>query len=185
MSHCICLVVLDDIWQFSFCLVVFDGIWRKFFASFLALKRVNELIFTTKVWNSLRVCYTWDCSCITFCVPVFYRFSSLLVKRFNQVYPLTSVLFSKHIIQVKITTSNQIQGNFDINVNSEYWLIQKIVFKLLTLDFLLFLCFEILGPTYDKLCISNLNLRKGNFNCLLQKCMATPLSLTVRKTSWK
>ena len=77
LSHCICLVVWDDILQLSFCLVIFDGIWRKFSGSFLALKRANELIFIVKVWSSL-----W------------------------------------HINQVKITTSNQMPGNFDINANS-------------------------------------------------------------------
>ena len=35
--------------------------------------------------------------------------------------------------------------------------------------------FQVLGPTYDKLCIPNFNLRDGNFNFLLQERVATPL----------
>ena len=65
-----------------------------------------------------------------FCVPESYRSSTLLVKRFNQVYPLISTLFSWLISQLKIAASNQMPENFDINVNSVYRLVQNIVFKL-------------------------------------------------------
>ena len=105
LSQCLCLVVWGDIWQSSFCLAIFDGIWQMFSASFLALKRANELIFTVKVWNSL--CYTWDCCWIKFCVPVSHPFSCLSVKRSNQVYPLISALLSQHISQMKIVISIQ------------------------------------------------------------------------------
>ena len=37
-------------------------------------------------------------------------------------------------------------------------------------------------PTYNKICIPNFDLRKGNLNIWLQQCMATPLSLTGQKT---
>ena len=45
--------------------------------------------------------------------------------------------------------------------------------------------FQVLGPTYDKLCIPNFNLQKGNFNFVLQKRMATPLLSTGQKTLLK
>ena len=113
-----------------FHLAILDNVWRKFSASFLALKHVNEWILIHRKSLEQFVCCTWDCRCIKFCVPESYRFSSSLVKSFNQVYPLISALFSWHISQVKIATSNQMPGNFDINVNSVYRLVQKIVFKL-------------------------------------------------------
>ena len=43
--------------------------------------------------------------------------------------------------------------------------------------------FQVLGPTYDKLCIPNFDLRKDNFNFFLQERAATPLSPTGQKTS--
>ena len=49
---------------------------------------------------------------------------------FNQVHPLISALFSGHISQVKISTSNQMPENVDINVSSVYKLVKKTVFKL-------------------------------------------------------
>ena len=45
--------------------------------------------------------------------------------------------------------------------------------------------FQVLGPTYHTLCIPNADLRKGNFNFLLQQRVATPLSSTGQKTSLK
>ena len=45
--------------------------------------------------------------------------------------------------------------------------------------------FQVLGPTYDKLCIPNFDLRDGNFNFLLQQHVATSLSSTGQKTSLK
>ena len=45
--------------------------------------------------------------------------------------------------------------------------------------------FQVLGPTYDRLCIPNFDLRKGNYNFLLQKHKATTLSSTGQKTSLK
>ena len=45
--------------------------------------------------------------------------------------------------------------------------------------------FQVLSPTYDKLCIPNFDLRKGNFNFLLQERVATPLSPTGQKTKFK
>ena len=44
---------------------------------------------------------------------------------------------------------------------------------------------QVLGPTYQTLCIPNADLRKGNFNFLLQQRVATPLSSTGQKTSLK
>ena len=43
--------------------------------------------------------------------------------------------------------------------------------------------FQVLGPTYDRLCIPNFDLPKGNFNFLLQQPVATPLSSTGQKSS--
>ena len=34
---------------------------------------------------------------------------------------------------------------------------------------------QVLGPTYDKLFIPNFDIRKGNFNLLLQERVASPL----------
>ena len=45
--------------------------------------------------------------------------------------------------------------------------------------------FQVLGSTYDKLCIPNFDLRKGNFIFLLQQSVATPLSSTGQKSSLK
>ena len=45
--------------------------------------------------------------------------------------------------------------------------------------------FYVLGLTYDKLYIPNFDLRKGNFNFLLQECVDTPLSLIGHKTPLK
>ena len=45
--------------------------------------------------------------------------------------------------------------------------------------------FQVLGPTYDSLCIPEFGLQIGNFNFLLQKRVATPLSSTRQKTSLK
>ena len=45
--------------------------------------------------------------------------------------------------------------------------------------------FQVLGPKYDKLCIRNLDLQKGNFNFLLQERVATPLSSIGQKTLLK
>ena len=45
--------------------------------------------------------------------------------------------------------------------------------------------FQVLGPTYDRLSIPYFDLRKGNFNFLLQQCIATLLSSTGQKTSLK
>ena len=42
--------------------------------------------------------------------------------------------------------------------------------------------FQVLGPTYDKVCISNFDLRKGSFNFLLQERVTTPLSSRGQKT---
>ena len=42
---------------------------------------------------------------------------------------------------------------------------------------------EVLGPTFDRLCIPNVDLRKGNFKFLLQQRVATPLPSTGQKTS--
>ena len=92
------------------------------------------------------MCYTWDSCGIKFCVPASYQFSILFVKSFNQVYPFISVFFSWNISQVKIKTSNQNPGHFDINANSVYGLVyQKLCsnWQLLKLNFLLFLCFGI------------------------------------------
>ena len=44
---------------------------------------------------------------------------------------------------------------------------------------------QVLGPTCDKFCIPNFDLRKGNFNVLLQERVATPLSPTGQKTLLK
>ena len=41
--------------------------------------------------------------------------------------------------------------------------------------------FQVLGPTYDKLCIPNFDLRDGNFNFLLQERVATPYRQQGRK----
>ena len=38
--------------------------------------------------------------------------------------------------------------------------------------------FQVLGPTYDKLCILNLDLPNRNFNFLLQERVATSLMST-------
>ena len=43
--------------------------------------------------------------------------------------------------------------------------------------------FQVLGPTYNKLCILNFDLRKSNFNFLLQERVAIPLSSPGQKTS--
>ena len=45
--------------------------------------------------------------------------------------------------------------------------------------------FQVLGPMYDRLCIPNFDLWKGHFNFLLQQHLATPLSSTGQKTSFK
>ena len=44
---------------------------------------------------------------------------------------------------------------------------------------------QVLGPTCDKFCIPDFDLRKGNFNVLLQERVATPLSPIVQKTLLK
>ena len=44
---------------------------------------------------------------------------------------------------------------------------------------------QVLFPTYDKICLSNFDLQKGNFNFLLQQRIATPLSSTGQKSSLK
>ena len=43
---------------------------------------------------------------------------------------------------------------------------------------LLMSLFQVLGPTYDKLCILNFDLPKRNFNFLLQERVATSLMST-------
>ena len=45
--------------------------------------------------------------------------------------------------------------------------------------------FQVLGPTYDKLCIRNFDLRKGNFHFLLQQRVAAPLLSEEQKISLK
>ena len=45
--------------------------------------------------------------------------------------------------------------------------------------------FQVLGPTYNRLCMPNFDLRKGNFNFLLQQQVATPLLSIGQKTSLK
>ena len=45
--------------------------------------------------------------------------------------------------------------------------------------------FQILGPTYNKLCIPNFDLQKGYFIFLLKQHVTTPLSSTRQKTSLK
>ena len=42
--------------------------------------------------------------------------------------------------------------------------------------------FQVLSPTYDKLCTPNFDLQKDNLNFLLKQRVATPLSLTGQKT---
>ena len=44
---------------------------------------------------------------------------------------------------------------------------------------------QVLNPTYNRLCIPNFELQKGNFDFLLQQFVATPLSSTGQKTSLK
>ena len=45
--------------------------------------------------------------------------------------------------------------------------------------------FQVLGPTSDRLCIHNFDLRKGNFNFLLRQRVATPLLSMWQKTPLK
>ena len=45
--------------------------------------------------------------------------------------------------------------------------------------------FQVLGPTYDKLCIPNFGLRKVNFSFLLQEHVDAPLLSAVYKTLLK
>ena len=45
--------------------------------------------------------------------------------------------------------------------------------------------FQVLGPMYDRLCIPNFDLWKGNFNFLLQEHLATPIPSTGQKPSLK
>ena len=45
--------------------------------------------------------------------------------------------------------------------------------------------FQVLGPTYNRLCMPNFDLRKGNFNFLLQQQVATSLLSIGQKTSLK
>ena len=56
-------------------------------------------------------------------------------------------------------------------------------FVLVTVLWLLGSLFQVLGPAYNKLCIPNFDLQKGNFNFLLQQRKATPLSSIEQKTS--
>ena len=44
---------------------------------------------------------------------------------------------------------------------------------------------QVLNPTYDKLGIPNFDLRKGSFNFLIQVRVATPLSSTGQKTTFR
>ena len=45
--------------------------------------------------------------------------------------------------------------------------------------------FEVLGPTYNRLCIPNFVSQKGNLSFLLQQHVAIPLSSTGQKISLK
>ena len=45
--------------------------------------------------------------------------------------------------------------------------------------------FQVLGPTYNRLCMPSFDLRKGNFNFLLQQQVATSLLSIGQKTSLK
>ena len=58
-------------------------------------------------------------------------------------------------------------------------------FPLIAVLSLLGSLFQVLGPTYDKPCIPNFELRRGNFSFLLQERVDTPLSSTGQKTSLK
>ena len=45
--------------------------------------------------------------------------------------------------------------------------------------------FQVLGPTFNELCIRNFDSWKGNLNFLLQEHMTAPLLSTVQKTLLK